>query len=133
MKNQIDVFPASFPNGYYINYLWSDKKRHFGLPISFTKYSLSDDRVFEERGLLFSKHNEILLYRIRDISVTISLWQRIFGVGTIRIYSADSSTPVLHMINIKNPLDVKELMHVVVERIKEEKGVYFGEYFNASI
>ena len=133
MKKKVVASPLSASGGYYINYLWTDKKRHFGLPISFTKYSLSTDRVFEEKGLLISKHNEILLYRIRDISVTVSLWQRLFGVGTIRIYSADSSTPVLYMINIKNPLDVKELMHITVERVKEEKGVYFGEYVSASM
>ena len=26
--------------------IWSDRKRHLGLPISFTKYSLSESRVF---------------------------------------------------------------------------------------
>lgn len=133
MKEKIVVSPKPSYREFFINYLWIDKKRHFGLPISFTKYALSDDRVFEDRGLLISRHNEILLYRVRDISVSISLWQRLFGVGTIRVYSADSSTPVLCMINVKNPLDVKELMHVTVERVKEEKGVYFGEYVSATI
>ena len=32
--------------------IWTDRKRHFGLPISFTKYSLSEDRLFRETGFL---------------------------------------------------------------------------------
>ena len=133
MKKNLDVFAAQSANDFFIRYLWTDKKRYFGLPWSFTGYSLSEDRLFEDRGLIFSKHNEILLYRVRDISVTISLWQRIFGVGTIRIFSADSSSPSLHIINVKNPMGVKELIHVYVEKAKDEKGVHFGEYVGASI
>ena len=38
---------------------------------------------------------EILLYRVRDISLRISLGQRIFGVGTILLQSSDKSMPCL--------------------------------------
>ena len=31
-----------------IQYLWKDRKRYFGLPLSFTRYRLSEDRIFEE-------------------------------------------------------------------------------------
>lgn len=31
--------------------LWSDRLRHLGLPISFTKYSITEDRLFRETGL----------------------------------------------------------------------------------
>lgn len=128
MKNDIMIFtPGSGPE-MFIRYLWTDRKRYFGLPWSLTGYALSEDRLFEDRGLLISRHNEILLYRVRDISVSISLWQRMFGVGTIRIYSADSSTPVLSLISIKQPLAVKELIHCYVEKIKDEKGLHIGEY-----
>ena len=45
--------------------LWSDKKRpFFGLPLSFTRYTLYPDRIIIERGFLFRHHDEIRLYRI---------------------------------------------------------------------
>lgn len=131
MKKNVEIGPVGSVDTMFIKYLWTDKKRYFGLPISFTTYALSEDRLFEDRGLLISRHNEILLYRVRDISVSQSLWQRLFGVGTIRIYSADSSTAVLRIINVKEPMVVKELIHCYVEKIKEEKNVSFGEYFGA--
>jgi len=101
-----------------IEYLWCDRLRHLGLPLSFTRYSLSKDRLFLETGLLNTKCEEVLLYRVRDISLSISLGQRIFGVGTVTIQSSDKSLPVLTLKNIKQPRAVKELVHQTVEEMK---------------
>ena len=50
-----------------ITYLWKDRKRILGLPITFTRYRLSEDRIFRETGLLNLKEEEVLLYRVRDL------------------------------------------------------------------
>ena len=101
--------------------IWSDRKRHFGLPISFTKYSLSEDRLFRETGLLNLNEEEVLLYRVRDVSLSRSLWQRIFGVGTITVHSSDKTAPTLEVINVKDSKSVKELIFTNVEKAKEER------------
>ena len=66
-----------------IDTIWEDRKRILGMPISFTKYYLSEDRLFVQTGLLSMKIEETLLYRVTDISARVGLFQRIFGVGTI--------------------------------------------------
>ena len=66
-----------------IVYIWKDRKRYFGMPISFTRYALSEDRLFLSQGFLNIKDDEILLYRVRDIDTSRNLWQRLFGVGTV--------------------------------------------------
>ena len=101
--------------------IWTDRKRHFGLPISFTKYSLSEDRLFRETGLLNLNEEEVLLYRVRDVSLSRSLWQRIFGVGTICVVSSDKSVPHLDLKNVKHPREVKELIHQNVEAAKDKR------------
>lgn len=106
---------------------WSDRSRIFGLPITFTKYSMSDDRIFCEKGLLNMKFEEILLYRVRDISMKITLGQRIFGVGSILLQSSDKTAPVLEIKNVKNPRQVKEVIHQQVEQVKEQRRMRFGE------
>ncbi len=106
---------------------WSDRSRIFGLPITFTKYSMSDDRIFCEKGLLNMKFEEILLYRVRDISMKITLGQRIFGVGSILLQSSDKTAPVLEIKNVKNPRQVKEMIHQQVEQVKEQRRMHFGE------
>lgn len=110
-----------------IEYIWKDRKRVLGMPLSFTRYSLSEDRIFLETGLLNMNLEEILLYRVRDISLRISLGQRIFGVGTVLLQSSDKSMPVLEIKNIKKPREVKELIHRQVEEMKIKRRMRVGE------
>ena len=110
-----------------IESLWSDRKRYFGLPLSFTRYSLSEDRLFISEGFLNIKDDEILLYRVRDIDTRRSLWQRLFGVGTIIVVSSDKTMPNLVLQNVKDPVFVKELIHKQVEEMKIRRRVRFGE------
>ena len=110
-----------------IECLWKDRKRHLGLPLSFTRYQLSEDRLFVSEGFLNIKDDEVLLYRVRDIDPRRSLWQRIFGVGTVTVMSSDKTMPMLVLKNIKDPLMVKELIHKQVEEMKIQRRVRFGE------
>lgn len=109
------------------NLIWKDRKRYLGLPLSFTRYSLSEDRLFLSVGFLSIKDDEVLLYRVRDINTSRTLWQRLFGVGTVTVISSDKSTPTLVLKNIKNPMQVKELLHGQVEEMKIRRRVRVGE------
>ena len=110
-----------------IQHLWKDRKRYFGMPLSFTRYMLSEDRLFLSVGFLNIKDDEILLYRVRDIDTSRNLWQRIFGVGTITIVSSDKTMPTLVLKNVKDPVMVKELIHKQVEDVKIQRRVRFNE------
>ncbi len=112
-----------------MEYLWSDKKRTlFGLPLSFTKYMLSEERLFIEQGFLNKKEDEVRLYRIMDVSLTRSFGQRIFGVGTIHCCSADKSMGDFDIISVKNPKDVKEQLSQQIEKQRDAKRVTNREY-----
>ena len=113
--------------------LWQDRKRHLGMPISFTVYSLSEDRLFRETGLLSRTYEEVLLYRIRDINTTRTLWQRLFGVGTVTVVSSDKSMPTIVLKNVKDPMTVKELLHQQVEEMKIRRRVRVGEIMTSSM
>ncbi|MBC8570900.1 PH domain-containing protein [Oscillospiraceae bacterium NSJ-54] len=97
------------------------------MPITFTKYAMSEDRIFLETGLLSTNQEEVILYRVRDISLRISLGQRIFGVGSILVQSSDKSMPKLMLKNIKHPREVKELIHKQVEDMKVRRRMRVGE------
>ena len=116
-----------------IEYLWKDKKRYFGMPISFTRYALSEDRLFLSVGFLNIKDDEILLYRVRDIDTQRTLWQRLFGVGTVTVVSSDKTMPTLVMKNVKDPVFVKELLHKQVEEMKIKRRVRLGEIMTSSM
>ena len=104
-----------------ITYLWKDRKRILGLPITFTRYRLSEDRIFRETGLLNLKEEEVLLYRVRDLELSLRLTQRIFGVGTVSVHSSDKTAPDLNLLNVKRPRQVKELIFRQVEQCKEQR------------
>ena len=104
-----------------ITYLWKDRKRYLGMPISFTRYRLSEDRIFCETGCFNLTEEEILLYRVRDLELKRSFGQRIFGVGTICIHSSDKTNPHLDLKNVKNPKMVKELIYQTVEAAKDAR------------
>ncbi len=110
-----------------IEYIWRDRKRYLGMPISFTRYSMSEDRLFLSTGLLTTHEDEVILYRVRDISVKITLFQRIFGVGTVTVISSDKTMPTLELKSIKRPREVKELLHRQVEEIKRQRRMRIGE------
>jgi uncharacterized membrane protein YdbT with pleckstrin-like domain len=109
------------------NYVWTDRKRVLGMPLSFTRYAISEDRLFVSVGFLNIQDEEILLYRVRDITTSRSLWQRIFGVGSITVVSSDKTQPNLVLKNIKNPIKTKELLHEQVEEMKIRRRVRVGE------
>ncbi len=103
--------------------IWNDRKRHLRLPLSFTRYSLSEDRLFVETGFLNLKEEEILLYRIRDITLTRSLGQRLLGEGTVIVSSSDTTTPQVKLVNILQPREVKELLGEKVEDAKNRRRI----------
>ena len=104
-----------------IVYTWKDRKRILGLPITFIRYRLSEDRLFCEKGFFNIKQDEVLLYRVRDLQLNLKLTQRIFGVGTVCVVSSDKSVPHLDLVNVKNPREVKELIHRSVEEAKDKR------------
>ncbi len=116
-----------------MDYIWQDKKRTlFGLPLSFTKYSLDKERLFIETGFLSKREDEVRLYRIMDVSLTISFWQRLFGVGTIACDSADKTLGNFELVSIKNPRDIKERLSQMVEEERTKKRVTSREYMHDS-
>ena len=111
-----------------MNYIWQDRKRTFlGLPWSFTKYMLTEDRLFVEKGLLTSTLDEENLYRVRDVSVTRTLGQRIFGLGPVKVFSTDASNGETVLQSIKNPIEVKEEIVRLVEAARKKHNIRASE------
>ena len=112
--------------------IWKDRKRFLGMPLSFTKYEITADRLITHHGLFHTTTDEILLYRILDIKLTRSLGQKILGVGTIILYSADKSHNMMEIKNIKKPKEVRKFISKAVEQERISKGVTGREIYGAS-
>ena len=109
--------------------IWRARKRNFlGLPWTFTIYGFSKDRLFIKTGVLSTKEDEVRLYRITDVSLHRSLWQRIMGMGSIKIYSADQSLGDFEIKNIRDCENVKEQLSQLVEDERQAKRVSSREF-----
>ncbi len=115
------------------NVIWKAKKRNLlllGLPLlTFTTYSLDEDALYVRTGLLNLKFEEVKLYKVRDYTIKMNLFQRILGLGTLHIYSADSTAPDLDIANIRDVLNVKKLIEMSVEAAKKKVGVRAQEFY----
>jgi uncharacterized membrane protein YdbT with pleckstrin-like domain len=109
--------------------LWQDRKRTiFGLPWSFTRYFITDEKVLLDIGFLSRTEEEIRLYRITDVTLKRSFGERIFGLGTIHCCSGDKSTPEFDIKHIKNSRETKEMLSDLVEKARNERRVAVREF-----
>ena len=112
--------------------LWQDRKRYLGLPLSFTIYSFSKNKFYMKTGIFNTKSEEILLYRILDITYKQSFGQKVFGVGSVILNTADKTTPILEIRSIKTPDRVRKALSTLVEQRRDEKRVTGKEMFGAA-
>lgn len=116
----------------YGEIIWTGKKCIMGMPISFTRYILTETKLITRVGLLNLKEDEIELYRVYDKSTKLPFGQRIVGCGTITLLSKDSDTPTKTLEKIKNPREVKRLLNAAVQEQRDKYSVRGRDMMGAS-
>ena len=89
---------------------FKEKKRSlfFGLPLSFTTYTITETKINIKKGLLRTVEDDTLLYKVQDVKLVRGLWERIFKLGTVICYSSDVTDAKLMLTHIKNCSEIKE-------------------------
>ena len=113
--------------------LWKDRKRWAGLPLSFTRYFLIEKpdqwiKFFSSVGLFNTVDEELYLFRIFDITVEQTFWNKIFNEGTIILHVNDESDNKIYIRRILNPFKVKERIADYVEFERRRRGIRIGEF-----
>ena len=108
--------------------LWKDRRRRLGLPLSFTRYEVNESRLIIRRGFFKTETDEILIYRIMDISLVRTLGQKLFGEGTITLISTDKSLPKLELKNIKRSETVRLFLSKLIEQQRAARGITGREF-----
>ena len=109
-------------------YLWQSRKRNaLGLPWSFTKYRLDEERLYINSGFFTSTEDEVRLYRITDVTLKRGLWQKLFGMGTIHCDSSDVTMQNFDIINVKHSKEVKDMLSKFVDDSRLRNRVYTSE------
>lgn len=92
--------------------VYKERKRilFFGLPWTFTKYSITADMITVDRGLLRTEEDDCYMYKVQDVKLTATLIERIFKLGTIICYTGDVTSPQLQLVHIKHTKEIKNYL-----------------------
>ena len=82
----------------------------FGLPFTFTIYTVKEEVITVDTGFLNKEENDCYMYKVQDVTLKTSLWERIFGLGTIICYTGDTTSSQLIMVHIKNARAIKDFI-----------------------
>lgn len=110
MKNKISVTKY-----------WEDTKRWCGMPITFTHYSIDTVCINITTGIFGTDSGGCRLHQVEKTSCSRSLSQRIFGLGTVKVFYCETSGTrgTLRLQNIPNPNEVKYL----IDKYSEEASI----------
>ena len=105
--------------------LWTGRPR---IPLSWisaltTRYKLTNERLIVTRGFISKHIEEIELYRVNDVSMKMSVIERIFGLGDIRLETTDASTPEPQIKDVQNPERVKDLIRQAARAERQRRRV----------
>lgn len=82
----------------------------FGLPFTFTKYTVKEDMVTVNSGFIQTSENDCYMYKIQDVELIVSLAERVFNLGTIKCYTGDTTNPILMIEHIRNAKVIKDFI-----------------------
>lgn len=89
---------------------YKERKRllFFGLPWTFTRYTVKEDDLIINSGFLQTIENDCYMYKVQDVELQTSLPERIFGLGTIVCFTGDTTHPKLVLEHIRHAKEIKD-------------------------
>lgn len=103
---------------------YKEKKRSMflGLPWTFTTYTVTDEIITVDSGLLRKEENDCYLYKVIDVRLENTLLERILGLGTVHCFTGDVTDPDLKIQHIKHAKEIKDyiLKQSEAERMKRK-------------
>lgn len=90
----------------------------FGLPFTFTKYTVTEDLITIDSGLFKTEQNDCYMYKVQDVVLSVTLIERIFGLGTIKCHTGDTTNPILLIEHVKNAKAIKDFILEISEKAR---------------
>lgn len=82
----------------------------FGLPFTFTVYTVKEDMITIESGFFNKKENDCYMYKVQDVEHRATFFERIFGLGTVVCYTGDTTHSQLLLEHIRMSKNIKNFI-----------------------
>lgn len=92
-----------------------------------TVYEITTQRIRIIKGVLGNRIEEVELVRVRDTKVKQHMGERMLDIGDITVLSNDPSMPELILHNVKNPIEVREMIRKATIDEKNRRGLRYRE------
>jgi uncharacterized membrane protein YdbT with pleckstrin-like domain len=86
-------------------------------------YCVTTERLISRRGVLTRHHEELELFRVKDIRMVEPLWMRPLGIGTVVLITSDTTHPKVELEAIPRPDEVREILRDQVNVMRDRKDV----------
>ena len=93
------------------------------LVVKTTTYRLTTERLITERGIFNKTIDTLELYRVRDMQITQPFTQRLFGLQTIHLLTADTTTPSVVVDHIPVSVGLPDKLRAQIEETRMQKRV----------
>ena len=93
----------------------------FGLPFTFTKYTVTNEVITINEGFLSTKENDCYLYKVQDVELHTSFIERIFRLGTVACYTGDNTHPQLYLTHIHHAREIKNYILKASEEARRRR------------
>ena len=90
----------------------------FGLPFTFTVYTIKEDVITVNTGILNREENDCYMYKVQDVEHTATLFEKMFRLGTVICYTGDTTHPQLVLEHIKNSKEIKNYILETSEKAR---------------
>lgn len=91
------------------------------LTIRSTCLTLTDQRIIVSEGVFNKVTNETELYRVRDTTIEEPFFYRLFGLGTIVVYTTDEATATHRFTAYQRPHWIKDQIRNYSEDCRQRK------------
>ena len=96
--------------------------------VASTRYRLTSQRLFAQTGLIAKNLEEVELFRVKDVTLSQGVLDRLLGVGTVTVLSTDDTAPELDLAGIRDPLAAKEAVRTAFRAARQREGLRTGEF-----
>jgi len=93
------------------------------LKVRCTKFTMTEQRLRIETGILNKKYDDLELYRVKDTSLKRPFVQRLVGLGDVCLVTSDATHPHVDLKAIANPMEVHDVIRNQVEKMRRDRGV----------